>query len=117
MNDEVEPKPGDMSSGHVEPTVQASQSEYQSTRHVCVGVDFYSCEEAIKRLNEYLDHELNEEERTVVIKHLEICKPCFSRFTFEQNLIVSIRQKLCGLAAPQPLKEKLKSLLRQPPKE
>jgi len=83
----------------------------------CVGVDFYSCEEAIKRLNEYLDHQLTVDERVVVIKHLEICKPCLSRFTFEQDLIVSIRTKLCGMGMPQPLKDKLKGLLRQSSKE
>ena len=69
----------------------------------CVGIDIYSCEEAIKRLNEYLDHQLTDEERVVVMRHLEICKPCFSRFTFEQNLIVSVRAKLTKLCAPQPL--------------
>ncbi|BDI32193.1 hypothetical protein CCAX7_42440 [Capsulimonas corticalis] len=78
----------------------------------CVGIDYYSCEEAIKRLNEYLDHQLTEEERVVVLKHLEICKPCFSRFSFEQNLIVSVRAKLTKICAPQPLREKLRGLLR-----
>ena len=104
MNDDVEPKLPGM---HAE----------LLAKDVCGSVDFYSCEEAIKRLNEYLDHELNEDERTVVIKHLEICKPCLSRFTFEQKLMVSIRTKLCGMAAPQNLRDKLKGLLRQPPKD
>src|SRR5580658_1335522 len=63
----------------------------------CVGDDYYSCEEAIKRLNEYLDHQLTQEERAVVIKHLEICKPCLSRFSFEQTLIISLRTKLSTL--------------------
>lgn len=77
-----------------------------------IGVDFYSCEEAIKRLNEYLDHELDDEERLVVVRHLEICKPCLSRFTFEEKLIVSLRSKLCGMGAPQKLKDRLKGMLR-----
>ncbi|MGO8673333.1 MAG: zf-HC2 domain-containing protein [Capsulimonadaceae bacterium] len=83
----------------------------------CPNEDFYSCEEAIKRLNEYLDHELTADERLVVVKHLEICKPCLSRFTFEQTLIVSLRTKLSELCAPAPLKERLKALLRQSPPE
>lgn len=74
--------------------------------------DFYSCEEAVKRLNEYLDHQLTEEEHVVVFKHLEICKPCLRRFTFEQTLIMSLRQKVLRLCAPQPLREKLHALLR-----
>lgn len=80
-------------------------------------VDFYSCEEAIKRLNEYLDHELTDEERCVVVKHLEICKPCLSRFSFEETLMVSIKMKLTGICAPQQLKDKLKNMLRPPSQE
>lgn len=89
-------------------------NDEKERQHGC-SIDFYSCEEAIKRLNEYLDHELTEEERTVVVKHLEICKPCFSKFTFEQTLIISLRAKLSSLCAPTPLRERLKNLLRQPP--
>ena len=80
-----------------------------------IGVDFYSCEEAVKRLNEYLDHQMSEEDRTVVLKHLEICKPCLTRFSFEQTLIISIRQKITHLCAPQALREKLHGLLRRNP--
>jgi anti-sigma factor (TIGR02949 family) len=73
--------------------------------------DIYSCDEAIRRLNEYLDHELNDQERMIVIRHLELCKPCFSRFTFEQTLVISLRQKVALLRVPEPLKEKLRILL------
>src|SRR5579875_3513258 len=79
----------------------------------CSGMDPYSCEEAIKRLNDYLDHELSEGERAVVLKHLEICKPCLGRFTFEQTLIISLRQKLTLLKAPDTVRGKLHSILRQ----
>ena len=79
----------------------------------CLGVDFYSCEEAVRRLNEYLDHELTEPERAVVVRHLEICKPCLARFTFEQTLVVSLREKVARLHAPEPLREKLHFLLRR----
>lgn len=82
-------------------------------RSECVGMDPYSCEECIKRLNDYLDHELSEGERVIVLKHLEICKPCLGRFTFEQTLIISLRQKITRLRAPETLREKLHSLLHQ----
>lgn len=78
----------------------------------CADVDFYSCEEAIKRLNEYLDHQLTDVERVVVLKHLEICRPCLRRFTFEQTLVVSLRQKVAHLCVPATLREKLHGLLR-----
>jgi len=79
----------------------------------CVGVDFYSCEEAVKRLNEYLDHEMTAAERADVLKHLEICRPCLSRFTFEQTLVVSLRQKVSVMCIPSTLREKLFLLLRE----
>jgi anti-sigma factor (TIGR02949 family) len=81
-------------------------------RMSCTGIDYYSCEEALNRLNEYLDHELNDVERMVVIKHLKICKPCFSRFSFEQTLVVSLRAKIAALSAPEGIRSKLKDLLR-----
>lgn len=81
-------------------------------RKDCTGIDYYSCEEALNRLNEYLDQELTEPERAVVLKHLEICKPCFSRFSFEQTLVISLRQKIVALAAPESIRLKLKGLLR-----
>lgn len=76
--------------------------------------DMYSCEEALRRLNDYLDHELTPDERVVVLQHLEICKPCFKRFSFEQTLIVSLRQKLTHVRAPETLRAKLHILLRRP---
>lgn len=79
----------------------------------CAGVDFYSCEEAVKRLNEYLDHEMTAAERADVLKHLEICRPCLSRFTFEQTLVVSLREKVSHLCIPTVLREKLFLLLRE----
>ncbi len=76
--------------------------------------DIYSCEEALRRLNDYLDHELTGDERVVVLQHLEICKPCFKRFSFEQTLIISLRQKLTTVCAPETLRAKLHVLLRRP---
>ncbi len=68
-------------------------------------VDFYSCEEAVKRLNEYLDHQLSEAEQVIVIRHLEICRPCFHRFDFERTLILSLRQKVSCLCMPATLRD------------
>ncbi len=95
-----------------EPVDSEAAMDSVTVKVECIGMDPYSCEEAIKRLNEYLDHELSESERVVVLKHLAICKPCLGRFTFEQTLIVSLRQKLTHLRAPSTLRDRLSSLLR-----
>jgi anti-sigma factor (TIGR02949 family) len=73
--------------------------------------DFYSCEEAVRRLNEYLDKELAPEERADVIKHLALCKPCLERFNFEQTLLISIRTKMQKVSAPPELKTRLNVLI------
>lgn len=85
-----------------------------SADDVCAGLsgaDFYSCEEAVKRLNEYLDHQLTASEATVVMRHLELCRPCLRRFTFEQTLVVSLRHKVNASSMPPALRDKLHLLL------
>jgi anti-sigma factor (TIGR02949 family) len=84
----------------------------QVTTETHIAFDFYSCEECIKRLNDYLDHELSPEERDDVVRHLNLCKPCLERFHFEENLIVSLRQKVTHLCAPSKLREKLSKLIK-----
>jgi anti-sigma factor (TIGR02949 family) len=44
------------------------------------------CEEALRRLFEYLDAELHGESRREMEQHLERCKSCFSRVEFEKRL-------------------------------
>lgn len=44
------------------------------------------CEEALNRLFEYLDHELDETRRTEMERHLKICRSCYSRAEFEKRL-------------------------------
>ena len=78
-----------------------------------VSFDYYSCEEAVRRLNEYLDHELDPRERADVVKHLAICKPCLERFSFEESLIISIKTKMQKLCAPTGLKSRLSALINR----
>jgi mycothiol system anti-sigma-R factor len=44
------------------------------------------CEEALRRLFEYLDAELHGEPKREVEQHLERCRSCFSRVEFEKAL-------------------------------
>lgn len=45
-----------------------------------------SCEEAIRLIADYIDHELDENESTQLREHMERCKSCYSRVEFEQKL-------------------------------
>ena len=44
------------------------------------------CEEALRRLFEYLDAELDGEPQLAMEQHLERCRTCFSRLEFEKRL-------------------------------
>ena len=44
------------------------------------------CEEALRRLFEYLDAELHGEPQREMEHHLERCRSCFSRVEFEKRL-------------------------------
>jgi anti-sigma factor (TIGR02949 family) len=44
------------------------------------------CEEALRRLFEYLDAELHGDSHREMEQHLERCRSCFSRLEFEKQL-------------------------------
>jgi anti-sigma factor (TIGR02949 family) len=45
-----------------------------------------SCEEALRLLGDYLDRELEPQERDPVERHVNSCRACFSRAEFERLL-------------------------------
>lgn len=49
-----------------------------------------NCDEALRLLAAYLDHELHFTERDGVERHLQICRSCFSRAEFERRLKAEI---------------------------
>lgn len=95
----------------------ANEHDHLVTRVKCneesVSFDYYSCEEAVRRLNEYLDHELDPREREDVVKHLAMCKPCLERFHFEESLIIEIKTKMQKFCAPSDLKSRLSTIIQR----
>ena len=45
-----------------------------------------SCDEALRALAAFLDHELHADAREGIERHLEVCRSCFSRAEFERRL-------------------------------
>ena len=69
-----------------------------------------NCEEALKRILAFIDHELADAEREGLERHLEACRSCFSRAEFERQL----KDKLRGLAsddAPGTTRDRIKALI------
>lgn len=64
------------------------------------------CSEAIESLYTFLDGELTEERRAVIVEHLDDCSPCLEAFDFEAELRVVIASK-CRDEVPRELKDRI----------
>jgi anti-sigma factor (TIGR02949 family) len=71
----------------------------------------YTCEEAFRRLDDYLDRELTSEEMTLVREHLEICAGCAREFNFEASVLNGVRDKLQQIDVPESLQLRILSVL------
>jgi anti-sigma factor (TIGR02949 family) len=72
-----------------------------------------TCEEAFRRLDDFLDRRLDPEETRLVEEHLRVCEACTREFTFEASVLDGVKQKLRQLAAPAELLTRI--LARLPP--
>ena len=77
----------------------------------------YTCEEAFRRLDDYLDRELSAEEMTLVHEHLEICAGCAREFNFEASVLHGVREKLQQIELPDSLQARILATLRNPTPE
>jgi anti-sigma factor (TIGR02949 family) len=73
-----------------------------------------TCEEAFRRLDDFLDRRLSPEETRLVEEHLRICDACTREFTFEGSVLNGVRQKLRQLDAPADLVARVLSRLPPP---
>ena len=67
----------------------------------------YTCEEAFRRLDDYLDRELSVDETTLVREHLEICAGCAREFTFEDSVLRGVKDKLRQIDLPPSLQARI----------
>jgi len=72
----------------------------------------YTCEEAFRRLDGYLDHELSAEEMVLVREHLEVCAGCAREFNFESSVLKGVGQKLQQIDLPGDLQARILALLK-----
>ena len=73
-----------------------------------------TCEEAFRRLDDFLDRRLSPEETRLVEEHLQICAACTREFTFESSVLNGVRRKLRQLQAPTDLLRRVLSELQRP---
>lgn len=75
------------------------------------GPDRMTCEEALRRLDDYLDRELRPEELHRVEGHLKTCEVCAREFGFEAAVVHSVKTKLQRIGVPGELRTRLARLL------
>ena len=71
----------------------------------------YTCEEAFRRLDDYLDRELTPEETALVHEHLETCAGCAREFSFEASVLRGVREKLRQIDVPESLQSRILDVL------
>lgn len=76
-----------------------------------------TCEETLRRLDDYLDRELNAEEMARVKEHLETCEVCAREYNFEGKILTELKAKLRRVKAPDDLIAKISRSIARYKKE
>lgn len=71
----------------------------------------FTCEEAFRRLDDYLDRALSESERARVLEHLEICASCTAEFDFESSVLEGVKRKMRHIEIPSDVLSRLTSTI------
>jgi anti-sigma factor (TIGR02949 family) len=72
-------------------------------------LDRYTCDEALRRLDDYVDRELGEAELRLVREHLETCAACSAHFTLEAGALQQLKDKLRRIAVPPDLMTRIRN--------
>jgi anti-sigma factor (TIGR02949 family) len=75
-----------------------------------------TCEEAFRRLDDFLDRRLSPDETRIIEEHLAVCAACTREFTFEASVLNGVKQKIRKLEAPGELVSKILAQLSPPEK-
>jgi anti-sigma factor (TIGR02949 family) len=70
-----------------------------------------NCEEAFRRLDDFLDGRLGPEDTRLIEEHLRICDWCTREFNFEASVLNGVKRKLRQLETPADLVSKVLSNL------
>lgn len=74
--------------------------------------DDIGCEQALRRLLEFIDRELSEGDHDSVERHLRTCRSCYSRMEFERRL----KQRLSTLSTeevPSKSRDRIRELIKE----
>ncbi|MFQ5679021.1 MAG: zf-HC2 domain-containing protein [Gemmatimonadota bacterium] len=77
------------------------------------GPDPITCEQAVERVYEYLDGELDAVSTEQVRRHIEMCKRCYPHFNFERIFLDHIRSSALKASCSEELEERILRVLRE----
>lgn len=73
------------------------------------------CQAVFRRLDDFVDRELTQDETALVQAHLDLCEVCAREYRFEASVIAAVRAKLTQVRAPQALIDRIRRSLEQDP--
>ncbi len=71
----------------------------------------FTCEEAFRRIDDYLDRELGREETRLIEEHLAICASCLREFAYERSVLDGVKRKLRRVMVPRALMARIQAEL------
>ena len=74
-------------------------------------LDRSNCEEAFRRLDDFLDRRLSPDEMRLIEEHLAVCGWCAREFNFEASVLHGLKRRLRQLDAPPDLLSRILSRL------
>ena len=66
-------------------------------------IDRYTCEEVVRRLDDYVDRELAPHEMQLMRQHIETCAACAKEYAFAEATLRTIKAKLRRIDVPEDL--------------
>ena len=73
--------------------------------------EMISCEEALSRIYEFLDGELDEMTHEEVERHFRVCTRCYPHLRLEQSFREALHRAVEGEEAPPELKERVLEIM------
>lgn len=75
--------------------------------------EMISCQEALEKVYEYLDGELESPDQEKVRDHVKICRQCYPLFDFERAFLDFVREKGFAEEASGELLERVQAIVRE----
>jgi anti-sigma factor (TIGR02949 family) len=74
--------------------------------------DRFTCEECFRRLDDYLDRNLQPWELRLFDEHLLTCEACLAEYEFERGVLDQVVARLSEIRAPKQLLARISTALR-----